>query len=519
MKTSAKINLNKLTISAVAFVLMLNTGCTKNFDSINTDPTTFSTLPAATIPKAFAISEWEGVYADPGNYEVIHSLYIDLWSQYFVDGGGYAGDRYLIDPGLIIFSWNLTYTVNWPSLKLVIDQTENIQPAANAIAKIWKVYIFHQESDFYGPIPYSQAGLGLLSIPYDSQESIYDNFFSILDSATAVLSATNPSERPFGTDDLIYHGDVTKWLKFANSLRLRLAMRISAIDPTLAQQEAEKAVAGGTMTSNSDNAFCDVGPNSINGLAAEAPWENMRMSASMESYLKGYSDPRMAQYYSPAPDDGQFHGVRNGLPPDQVPLAVSPNGTNLSNINSARWSDTTQATTPLNVMYSAETYFLMAEGALNGWNMGNTAGYFYNQGITLSLQQWGISDNTVIQNYLQNTSPPVAPNDYLNSPAVSNVPVKFAPDPATERQQIITQKWLALFPDGIEAWAELRRTGFPVLYPLLQSDNPDVAATDIIRRITWVAYEYQTNGAAVQAAIPLLNGPDKASTKVWWNTK
>ncbi len=517
MKPSVKKN----SFILIIFVsgIILNTGCTKKFDSINTDPTTFSSLPAATIPKAFAISEWEGVYADPGNYEVIHSLYIDLWSQYFVDGGGYAGDRYLLDPNLIIFSWNLTYTVNWPSLKLVLDQTEKTAPSANAIAKIWKVYIFHQEADFYGPIPYSQAGLGLLSIPYDSQESIYINFFSLLDSATTVLSATDPSERPFGTDDLIYHGDVTKWLKFANSLRLRLALRISSIDPAMAKEQAEKAVAGGVMAANDDNAFVDVGPNSINGLAAEAPWENMRMSASMESYLKGYSDPRMPEYYSPAQDDGQFHGVRNGLPPNQIPLAVSANGTNLSNINSARWSDTTQATTPLNVMYSAESYFLMAEGALNGWNMGNTAINLYNQGITISLQQWGITDPTAIQNYLQNTSPPVAPNDYLHSPAVSNVPVKFAADAATQRQQIITQKWLALFPDGIEAWAELRRTGYPVLYPVLQSDNPDVGTSDIIRRITFVAYEYQTNNTAVQAAIPLLNGPDKASTKVWWNSK
>jgi hypothetical protein len=518
MKTSSKTNTFNLTILA-SLIILANTGCTKNFEKINTDPTTFSSLPAATIPKAFAISEWEGVYADPGNYEVIHSLYIDLWSQYFVDGGGYAGDRYLLDPNLIIFSWNLTYTVNWPSLKLVIDQTENTAPAANAIAKIWKVYIFHQESDFYGPIPYSQAGLGLLSIPYDTQESIYIDFFKLLDSATNVLSATDPAERPFGTDDLIYHGDVTKWLKFANSLRLRLAMRISSIDPAMAQAEAEKAVAGGVMTTNGDNAFVDVGPNSINGLAAEAPWENMRMSASMESYLKGYSDPRMAEYYSPAQDDGLFHGVRNGLPPDKIPLAVSANGTNLSNINTTRWSDTTQATTPLNVMYSAESYFLMAEAALNGWNMGNTADNLYNAGITMSLRQWGITDNTVIQNYLQNTSPPVALNDYLNSPAVATIPVKFSTDPAIQRQQIVTQKWLALFPDGIEAWAELRRTGFPVLYPVLQSDNPDVGTTDIIRRLTFVAYEYQTNGKAVDAAIPLLGGPDKASTKVWWNSK
>jgi len=107
--------------------------------------------------------------------------------------------------------------------------------------------------------------------------------------------------------------------------------------------------------------------------------------------------------------------------------------------------------------------------------------------------------------------------DYLNSPAVSSIPVKFAADAATQRQQILTQKWLALFPDGIEAWAEVRRTGFPVLYPVVHSDNPDVPTTDIIRRFTFVQYEYETNGKATQAAVSLLNGPDKASTHVWWN--
>ncbi len=515
MKANAKHY--RFSIFTTALIIFLLTGCTKNFDKINTDPTTFSSLPSAAIPKAFAISEWEGVWADPGNYEVIHSLYADLWSQYFVDGGGFAGDRYVLDPNLIIFSWSLTYTVNWPSLKLVLDQTQNTAPSANAIAKIWKVYIFHQECDFYGAIPYFQAGLGALSIPYDGQEAVYHDFFKLLDSATSVLAAADPSERPFGTDDLIYHGDVTKWLKFANSLRLRLAMRVSGVDPELAKEEAEKAVAGGVITLNDDNAFVDVGPNSINGLAAEAPWENMRMSASMLSYLKGYNDPRLQEYYSPADDDGQFHGIRNGMTPDQIALAVKTNGTNLSNINSSRWTDATQATTPLNVMYAAETYFLRAEGALNGWDMGETAENLYNDGITVSMQQWGVTDNTTIQNYINSSATPVAPNDFLNSPAVSNVPVKFDADPAVERQQIITQKWLALFPDGIEAWAELRRTGYPKLYPLIQSDNPDLSPTDIIRRITFISDEYQTNGKAVQAAIPLLNGPDKASTRVWWN--
>ncbi|HVY73737.1 MAG TPA: SusD/RagB family nutrient-binding outer membrane lipoprotein [Puia sp.] len=503
------------------FGLAIAPGCTKNFVKINTDPTTFSSLPPATIPKAFAKSQWEGVYADPGNYEVIHSLYADLWSQYFVDGGGFPGDRYVLDQGLVIFSWSLTYTVNWPSIKLVIDNTADA-PSANAVAKIWKVYTFHQVTDLYGPIPYSQAGLGTLSIPYDPQDAIYDNFFKTLDSAITVLQSSDPSEKPFGTDDLIYHGDIPHWLKFANSLRLRLALRISKIDPDRAKQEAEKAVTAGVMTANDDDAFVDVGPNSINGLCDEAPWENMRMSAAMESYLKGYSDPRMSEYWQPAEQDNQFHGMRNGMSPSQVALAVTIGGAfggaiNLSNINSKRWDVATETTQPLNVMYAAESYFLRAEGALNGWNMGGTPQDLYETGITTSLQQWGITDNTAIQNYINSTSTPVAPNDYLSSPAVANIPILFSADPAVQLQQIITQKWLALFPDGLEAWAELRRTGYPKLYPVVQVDNPDIAPGDIIRRLNFVGDEYQTNRAAVEQAASLLGGPDKVSTHVWWN--
>jgi hypothetical protein len=509
--------MKRLYIGYWSLAVLLMVGCTKNFNSINSDPTTFGTLPSAAIPKALAIAEWEGVYADPGNYEVIHSLYCDLWSQYFVDGGGFPGDRYVLDPTLTIFSWSLTYTVNLPSIKIVIDGTEGTAPSANAIAKIWKTYMFAQETDLYGPIPYFKAGLGLLSVPYDAQDVIYTDFFNTLDSAVTTLKNSDQTQTPFGSDDLIYGGNIPSWIKFASSLRLRLAMRVSEVNPTLAQTEAEKSVADGVMTTNSDNAFVAVGPNSINGLAAEAPWENMRMTSSMVSYLKGYSDPRMGQYYSPADDDGQYHGTRNGMNVTQVAAAVSKNGTNLSNINTGRWSDSTQATTPLNVMYAAETYFSLAEAALNGWNVGGTPQQLYEQGITVSMNQWGITDPTAIQNYIQSTSTPIQPGDYLNSPAVSTLPVKFAADAATQRQQIQTQKWLALFPDGIEAWSGLRRTGYPVLYPVVESDNPNVPANKMISRWTWEEDEYNTNAKAVQAALPLLNGADNSGTHVWWN--
>lgn len=169
-------------------------------------------------------------------------------------------------------------------------------------------------------------------------------------------------------------------------------------------------------------------------------------------------------------------------------------------------------------MYSAEACFLRAEGALNGWNMGGTAKELYEKGITNSMQQWGIS-NAAIQTYLQSTSLPAKPGDYMNSPAVSDIPVKFSDDLEKQRQQIATQKWLALFPDGIEAWAEVRRTGYPQLYPIVNSDNPDVPASEIIKRFTFIDLEYESNKQAVQNALTLLNGPDKNNTPVWWDVK
>lgn len=503
-------------IYILVIFLITTAGCTKHFDELNTDPTTFSSLTAATIPNAFAKAEYQGIYGDPGIYELARALFPDLWSQFFANvDPNIKSDRYVIVQDWIISQWSSVYTVTWPTLKQVLDATAENQPEANAIAKIWKAYIWHYQTDFYGPVPYFQAGLGTLSIPYDSQQDIYDDLFKTLDSAVAILKGANASLTPYGNNDLIFHGSIPAWTKLANSLRLRLALRISGVDADRAKEEAEKAVADGVMTDNGDNAFMDVGPNSVNGLNQMSPWEGARMSASMESYLKGYNDPRMMEYYSPA-EDGLYHGVRNGLSAAQLAASSKNSPENTSNVG-PRYSLDSQATNKLTVMYAAESYFLRAEGALNGWNMNGNAQDLYEQGIRTSMQQWRVTDNTLINNYISSNSTPVALTDYLNSPAVTNIPVKFGATETIQRQQIATQKYLALFPDGIEAWAEVRRTGWPVLYPVANSENPDVVVPNMISRFNFVDYEYQTNGKAVQAAAPLLGGPDKASTKVWWN--
>ena len=505
--------------SIIGLLALCTVGCTKHFEELNTDPTTLSGLTSATIPNAFAKAQYQGIYGDPGIYQLVRNLFVDYWSQYFaVIDPGIPTDRYLLRADWTFYQWGSLYSNTWPTLKLVIEATENTDREANAIAKIWKAYIFHQATDWYGPIPYSQAGNGELSIPYDSQEAIYDNLFKVLDSAVTTLKAADQSRLVYGNNDLIFHGSIPHWVKFGNTLRLRLALRVSGVTPDRAQQEAEAAVASGVMTSIDDNAKMDVGPASPNGLNLMSPWGGFRMSASMESLLKGYSDPRMPKFFSPAPATGEYKGLRNGLSIGQLAESPKNTGVNLSNVG-PDYGEEKANENKLAVMYAAEAFFLRAEGAVNGWNMDGTAELLYNTGIATSLAQWGVTDQSAIDAYVNSSSLPVALDDYLNSPPVADIPVKFSTSPDIQREQIGTQKWLALYPDGIEAWAEIRRTGFPTLYPVVNSDNPDLPVPEYIRRFTYIESEYLTNNMGVMNALPLLNGPDKPSTRVWWNVE
>jgi hypothetical protein len=502
--------------AVIILIITFFTGCTKKFDEINTDPTTFSSLTPATIPNAFAKAEYQGIYGDPGIYQLVRNLFVDYWSQYFaVIEPGTPTDRYVLRADWVFYQWGSMYSNTWPTLKLVIEATQD-DPAANAVAKIWKAYIFQTCTDFYGPVPYFQAGNGQLTIPYDSQEAIYTDLFKVLDSANTTLKAADQGRMVFGTNDLIFHGSIPKWIKLGNTLRLRMALRVSKVAPDVAKAEAEKAYSEGVMTVNEDNAFMDVGPSSPNGLNLMSPWGGFRMSASMESIFKGYSDPRIGQYFSPAPNTGKYTGLRNGLSGDELSASPKNKGDNLSNVGPA-YLEAQANVNKLTVMYAAEAFFLRAEGALNGWSMGGTPADLYAQGISTSMKQWGVTDDAAISNYVNGSTQPAALNDFLSSPALSDIPVKFSADPEKQREQIGTQKWIALYPDGIEAWAEVRRTGFPKLYPIVHSDNPDLPVPEYIRRFTYIESEYLTNTVAVQNALPLLGGPDKASTRVWWN--
>ncbi len=513
----------------------LLSACTDHFDELNTDPKnlTTSSLDQSTYSLVAANALYTPVHigvAARGPFQLSHSLFADIYSNYqATTAPNFDSDRYFLVGNWLNGAYNWFYARAAPQIKYAEDfAAENNLPVENAIFKVWRVYAYHRMTDYWGPIPYSQFGSGERSVPFDSQESIYADFFSTLDAAISVLSANATSTSFLGSRDVVFSGDVGRWLRFANSLKLRLAMRTRYVDPAGAKTRAESAVASGVIESVADNAFVRTSNDWRNGYTTITQWGEFRMSSDMESILKGYLDPRVSKYFAPAvepdPTDDPpgvafpWEGMRNGQDKE------AKQGIAFNRLASDMATPYTVAETPgpnWPLIRAAEVYFLRAEGALLGWNMGGgMAKDYYELGIQRSMEENGVGpDNLAGDDYVSSQNVPAAAS--AADPPVSTVPVAYMAGESTERQleQIITQKWIALYPDSKEAWSERRRTGYPTLYPRLFTDNPDIPVTDVPRRVTWVALEYNNNSAAVQAAMSLLGGPDLGHTKLWWDKK
>lgn len=514
---------NKLLVIGIVTMLVL-VSCTKNFDEINVpeDEIVVDEIDGGLLGQAFAQAQYSTVAIQ---YQVGQNLYADIYSQYFAT----THPRFNSDQFSEISAWTNIwyrdfYSKSAPQLLFVEQFTEeNSMPVENAIAKIWRVEAYHKVTDYFGPIIYSEYGNQETNVGFDSQESVYKDFFVTLDEAVVVLLQYLDKTSSFSSNDQIFNGDVNKWLAFANSLRLRLALRISYADPGLAQQEAEKAVAAGVISENSGNAGVLSTINSINNLSTWTYISEFRMSASMESVLNGFNDPRLSSYFNEAGSrtggDGGYHGLRNGVPGD---LKVGPINDDHSFVDT-KWLPLIDggAGLPSYVMNSAEVFFLRAEGALRGWNMNGTAMELYNEGIRMSLSEWTKASPLEIEAYINSTNTPAPVADQWNSPAMSNIPVLYEDSAGfeTKLEQIITQKWIAIYPDGREAWAERRRTGYPRGYALINSLNPDVPVDALMRRLKFTIIERSTNTEAVTAAEGLLKGPDENYTRLWWDAK
>lgn len=404
-----------------------------------------------------------------------------------------------------------TVYVNLAIIEGYSETSGNMLPAH--IARLVKVAAMSRVTDCYGPIPYSKIGFdGSILTPYDSQEEVYNKFFEEIDECIAGFNECMNNTRSPLIDD-VYQTDPAKWIKFANSLKLRFALRISYANPTLAKQKAEEAVAGGVIVSNADNAIYDhfkTGGNPIYG--ATISYNNdSRPAADIVCYMNGYNDPRREVYFTPAPN-GEYIGVRRGW--DVVPSFSQYSGLGIKASDGSIW------------LTAAEVAFLRAEGAaVFGWNMGGSAESFYNEGIRLSFEQYGCGDATAYIN--DETSVPaqyVCPdNSNPYNGVLSTITIKWDENATTEEKQerIITQKWIANMYLGNEAWADIRRTGYPKLIPpAMNASGGTVDSNKGAQRMPYPQEEYTNNSANIHTAVSeYLNGPDNMGTKLWWACK
>ena len=354
------------------------------------------------------------------------------------------------------------------------------------VARILKAYIFSTITDRWGDVPYSQALKGDKTPAFDKQEDIYRGCMRELTQAVGAFNSSSAI-----TGDIMYGGDVAKWKKFANTLRMRLAIQVSKRFPAsngwaAGEFRAALADAGGSITTNADN-FEVKYPGGV----FQSPWYSLYFtrsdygeSAPMVTLMSSLGDGRQAAFGSSSV----------GVPYGRVRGFVDPwcqaNPT-WARILSSGYR---QSNSSVVLVSAAETHFLRAEPADRGWTTENMNA-LYQAGIAVSFSQWGLPQPDAA--YYTQTGVALA------NPAGT----------AANIRNIAVQQYIAAYPDGLRGWSIWRRTGFPVLTPAPDAVN---TSRQIPRRYTYGTTSYATNTAAVTAAAAAIGG-DNQDTKVWWD--
>lgn len=417
-------------------------------------------------------------------------------------------------------------------------------PHFRAIAMIMFDFIAQELSDIYGPIAFDdlRAVKRFPPFTYITQEAVYNRIFSELDEAIEVLKKTQPTASQLaqieGDRGGVSRGDWRNWVKFANSLRLRMAMNIVKVDPSLAKQQGEKAMSDelGVFTDRDpfdftqDPVYCDwMGNNPIWQISVG--WDDLRLGASLENIMKRLGNPLLGEWFSPhgnildksnvstgyTIEDEGYIGVRQGIA--MINKSDKAHGYGPYSAASSK-----MLSMPLPWIKRTEMMFIMAEAALRGWAVpdGATVEELYERGIRLSFRENGLSDDLATE-YMERTK---ATDDNYTDPYVGNihdikgrVTIGVAWDETDtdeiKLEKIITQKYIAVFPCGAPSWTTFRRTGYPRLFPVYINNWRGIDGELQLRRIPYVE---NPNNAQELATLPaLLGGPNEGSTRLWWD--
>ena len=521
-------------------LLTFFSSCTSQFDEYNKHPTSPEASDMTTAEKVgilFPRMLYLMHNFQENDNQMIEQMVGNQYGGYMVTTNNWQGTNFGTfnpSPGWVAVPFNKLFTGFYSNYFQVKEISES-KGYIYAWANILRVAVMLRVVDTYGPIPYTQMGGGKLNVAYDSVEDIYHAMIDDLEnSVTELNSFVNESQgkvNPMAEFDLIYGGDFSKWVKFANSLKLRMAVRIGLVDTDYATGVMASAIAGGCIESNEDNAFLPTTDNPYRKSAFD--WGDLAVSATLTSYMNGWSDPRRPIYMTMTVNNN-YNGVRMGI--NNISKAVY-SGSGYSKPNFA-------ANSPLLVYCAAETYFLMAEAALRGWIAGDVQA-LYETGVQTSMDQHGATIGTyltAVANVATYTDPYT--NTSFNVVSTANggaVTVPWTNSATTTEKQlekIITQKWLANYPLGFETWCDFRRTGYPRMIPAVNNlsssstggsvNNPTSIGTSstapgpirLARRLPYPLSEYNGNPINVQDAVDnLLGGPDEFATNLWWSRK
>lgn len=520
-------------LSIVTCLALTFFSCTKNFSKINVNPTAPASVPLDYLLAQVQL-QMAGSAGDPGYTQwrgnFIYSM--ALMQQFASLGAFYSGDKYLYsatnDASGAYFGTS-NGEGNYPnSIKNMVNlialaKKDSINSVNTlSMARILKVMQMSIMTDLYGDIPYSEAGLAYLASNYapafDKQSTIYPDMLNELAQAGAALNA---SSYVATQSDFTYTGDIAKWKHFANSLMLRLAMRLQKVDPTSAQTWVKKALDGGVMGSNAESYIINFGggsgansnPNAFNlGPSnaisrGEVLHGNIQWSQTFINTMKARNDPRLGQISTVGSvgvgtgtslgDTTQAaqKGLPNGL--DNAPVGTTIGQYSVMNIL------TYQDNSPDIILSYAEVEFLKAEAIERGWYTGSAIAE-YKLGQEAALKQ--------MASYNASFAPtPAAVTAYQTTN-----PYPTAGSMDQKMNQIQTELWL-LFADtynGYEAWADWRRTGFPVLTPVVYPGNASGGA--IPRRLIYPTEQITLDPKGYNQA-KTNQGPDLFTTHMWWD--
>lgn len=520
-------NMNNYKLLGLSLLLSVASACTDKMEGINQNQ---KLMPPGDLVQdanegGFLLpAMMQGVNSPTTSNQTQQNLQAESYANYLEAPSNFVGNvntTTYATRGLWPGSWTVSTNGvmnNWLQMKKNGFDTK--YPDLYAIALILKVAAGHRLVDTFGPYPYTTYGSSA-EPKFDTPEEAYKAFFADLDVAVKSLQDAETADpnadgvRFKKWDSSTLGGEYTKWIKLANTLRLRLAIRISATaDNALGKTEAEKAVSAsaGGLLDETTGSWAVYSSNGTNGhYTMTNAWSDTRISAAVVTYLEGFGDPRLPVYVTKATDPavaGTYRGIRPGV--------ERPTKTIYENYSQYN----VQATTPMKQVDGAESYFLRAEGALRGWAMGGTPKELYEAGIRASLKLNGASEG----DYLNSTSmqlayvDPKRPNHEYDSPRLSDVTVKWDEGATFEQklEKIIMQKWIAMFPEGTEAWSEFRRTGYPKLYYIMASQNPKLPTGTFIKRLTYPTVQVVTASPAAYAQAVSYLGRDDEDVTFYW---